>query len=159
MPFRGSHSQMSLTGAIVMGAIRNILADSTPESPPPVVSAGAVQMPLPFQTVASPGPEQVAFSLPPKARPQAALIVAAGRCLEKGCVFPALPGADGRCLHHQRQQREPALYCSHQPSFALVERSKFGPPKVEDLEPNASARGFDRRRLMAERERFWGEQQ
>lgn len=142
-----------------MGATRNVLADSAPGSPRPVVSAGAVQIPLPFQTAAASRPAQVAFPLPPKTHPQAALIVAAARCLEKGCVFPALPGADGRCLHHQRQQREPALYRSHQPSFALVERSKFGPPRVEEAEPNATARGFDRRRLMAERERFLGEQQ
>ena len=143
----------------VMGATRNVLAEAAPESPPPVVSVAAVQIPLPFHTAAGPRPERMAFALPPKVRPRAVLLTAAGRCLEKGCVFPALPGADGRCLHHQRQQREPALYCSHQPSFALAERSKFGPPRVEDLEPTTNARGFDRRRLMAERERFLGEQQ
>jgi len=142
-----------------MGATRNVLAEAAPESPPPVVSVAAVQIPLPFHTAAGPRPERMAFALPPKVHPRAVLLTAAGRCLEKGCVFPALPGADGRCLHHQRQQREPALYCSHQPSFALAERSKFGPPRVEDLEPTTNARGFDRRRLMAERERFLGEQQ
>jgi hypothetical protein len=142
-----------------MGATRNVLAESTPEPPPPMVPASAIQIPLHFQMVSGPRPDRGDLPLPPIAPPQAALVAGAGRCLEKGCVFPALPGGDGRCLHHQRQQREPALYCSHQPSFALVERSKFGPPRVEDLEPSANARGFDRRRLMAERERFLGEQQ
>ena len=142
-----------------MGAIPHVLADSAHGLPPLKASAPAVQIPLPLQTANPAQPERPLFPLPPKARPQAALIAVAGRCLEKGCVFPATPGADGRCLHHQRQQREPALYCSHQPSFALVERSKYGPAKIEELEQNVSTRVFDRRRLMAERERFLGEQQ
>lgn len=153
-------SQTSSTGVIAMGATQNVLADPVPDlAPPPLVPSGAIQIPLPFRTASRPEPEKVGVALPPKAAPRTALVAAAGRCLEKGCVFPALPGADGRCLHHQRQQREPSLYCSHQPSSALVQRSKFGPARVEDVEPNASARGFDRRRLVAERERFLGEQQ
>ena len=143
-----------------MGATRNLLSPPAPDlAPPTLVPSGAIQISLPFRTASRPEPEKVRLALPPKAGPRPALVAVAGRCLERGCVFPALPGADGRCLHHQRQQREPSLYCSHQPSFALVQRSKFGPARSDDVEPAANARGFDRRRLVAERERFLGEQQ
>jgi hypothetical protein len=142
-----------------MGATRNVVADPAPQPPPTLVAPEAIQIPLPFQAAPRPQAAREVAALPPKARPRTSPVAVSGRCLEKGCVFPALPGADGRCLHHQRQQREPALYCSHQPSFALAQRSKFGPARVEDLEPSSNARGFDRRRLLAQRERFWGEQQ
>jgi len=56
----------------------------------------------------------------------------------------------GRCVHHDRQQQEPALYQSHQPTLLVVERGKFGMQgsEVEDT------RGVDRRRLAQERQAF-----
>jgi hypothetical protein len=93
-----------------------------------------------------------------KMKPKPVTLNLRGRCVEKGCVFPAAPGVEGRCLHHQRQRQEPGLYSSHQPSSALVGRGKFGPPRAEELEPGVGKRGLDRRRLMAERERFLNEQ-
>ena len=105
-----------------------------------------------------PAVEQPSNLASPKMRPKAVSINLRGRCVEKGCVFPAAPDLEGRCLHHGRQLREPGLYSSHQPSSALVGRGKFGPPRAEEFEPGAGKRGLDRRRLMAERERFLNEQ-
>jgi hypothetical protein len=101
---------------------------------------------------------QPADPVAPKVKPKAVTLSLRGRCVEKGCVFPAAPGVEGKCLHHRRQQQEPGLYSSHQPSSALVARGKFGPPRAEELERGAGKRGIDRRRLMAERERFLSEQ-
>lgn len=97
---------------------------------------------------------RLGFRLPPKMKPRSVMVGLPGRCLERGCVYPALPIGDGRCLHHLRQQREPEMYCSHQPSSAVAAREKFGPPRSEELETDPRGRGLDRRRLMAERERF-----
>ncbi len=47
------------------------------------------------------------------------------RCCERGCVFPVCSGASGRCLHHQRQQAEPRLFCSWQPTRLLLERAAY----------------------------------
>ena len=94
----------------------------------------------------------------PKVKPKPVTLRLRGRCVEKGCVFPAVSGPEGKCLHHQRQQYEPGLYSSHQPSSALVGRGKFGPARTEEVGPAVSRRGLDRRRLMAERERFLNEQ-
>jgi hypothetical protein len=71
------------------------------------------------------------------------------RCSEKGCIFPAHPG-NSKCLHHSRQEHEPTLYQSHQPTLLVVERGKF---EVEGDEPDFS-RDRDRRRLALEREAF-----
>jgi hypothetical protein len=101
---------------------------------------------------------QPGHSVSPKTKPKSVTLQLLGRCLERGCVFPAAPGLEGRCLHHQRQQQEPGLYSSHQPSSALVGRGKFGPPRAEELGPGPGRRGLDRRRLAAERERFLNEQ-
>jgi hypothetical protein len=122
-----------------------------PTSPPPT------QIVLPLGDLGPPL-GQVAQSSPPKLKPKSMVLNLRGRCVEKGCVFPAAPGPEGKCLHHQRQQHEPGLYSSHQPSSALVARGKFGPPRAEELEPGGAKRGLDRRRLMAERERFLNEQ-
>ena len=120
-------------------------------------SAPPTQISLPLgdlgQALGQPTP-----SAPPKVKPKSVTLSLRGRCVEKGCVFPAAPGIEGKCLHHQRQQQEPGLYSSHQPSSALVARGKFGPPRAEDLETGGGRRGLDRRRLMAERERFLNEQ-
>jgi len=130
------------------------------------IAAGPLTLPTP------PPPAQILLPLgdlgqalgqgarpaPPPLKPKAVTLSLRGRCTEKGCVFPAAPGPEGKCLHHQRQQQEPGLYSSHQPSSALMARGKFGPPRAEELEPGAAKRGLDRRRLMAERERFLNEQ-
>jgi hypothetical protein len=70
------------------------------------------------------------------------------RCLEKGCVFPA--AYEGRCLHHERQAREPIFFSSYQPSRVLVERGKFGLPDGEI----DTSRSEDRQRLAALRQSF-----
>lgn len=78
-----------------------------------------------------------------------------GRCVEKGCVFPAALGSGGRCIHHHRQQQEPGLYSSLQPSCAVAARGKFGPSRAEDGDHGGNRDGFrDRRRMVVERERF-----
>jgi hypothetical protein len=89
--------------------------------------------------------------LPPKPMPL-------GRCLEKGCVFPAA-GSHGRCLQHQRQWSEPGFYSSHQPTSALLEQGKFGPARPQWVEGARAGHGYDRRRMAAEREHFLREQQ
>ncbi|HZP01512.1 MAG TPA: hypothetical protein VFD30_14575 [Terriglobia bacterium] len=70
------------------------------------------------------------------------------RCREKGCVFPVASSETGRCLQHDRQISEPALFHSHQPSMLLLDRAKFGLP---DHEPDDS-RARDRRRFAMLRE-------
>lgn len=128
--------------------------------------AGPLNLPapgLPTQILLPLGDIEQALGHPPrpvlpKIKPKAVTLSLRGRCLEKGCVFPSAPGVEGKCLHHQRQQQEPGLYSSHQPSSALMGRGKFGPPRAEELEPGAGRRGTDRRRLMAERERFLNDQ-
>jgi hypothetical protein len=72
------------------------------------------------------------------------------RCAEKGCIFPARPGAKGTCLYHDREQREPASFESRQPSRLLLEYAKFGVGefKLDDT------RARDRRRWVTVREDF-----
>jgi hypothetical protein len=142
-----------------MTDIRHSLADQSLAAGPPNLPAPG----LPTQIVLPLGDlgralGQTASSPSPKMKPKPVTLNLLGRCVEKGCVFPAAPGVEGRCLHHQRQRQEPGLYSSHQPSSALVGRGKFGPPRAEEFEPGAGKRGLDRRRLMAERERFLNEQ-
>ncbi len=74
------------------------------------------------------------------------------RCREKGCIFPALHGAGGKCVHHCREEREPAMYLSKQPTRAALEHGKFLHP---DEELVFGSREADRRRLEAEREAFF----
>ena len=78
--------------------------------------------------------------------------VCAGRCSEKGCVFPAIAPDGGRCHQHDLECREPDLFGSQQPSMLLLDRAKFGLP---DSEAQArESRLNDRRRLARQRERF-----
>src|SRR5208337_374902 len=90
-----------------------------------------------------------AISIPPAKRP---VRIEARRCGERGCIYPAGPGESGRCLQHQRQQREPALFHSRQPSMILLDCAKFGLPEEEPED----SRFRDRRRLAAQREAFLG---
>jgi len=70
------------------------------------------------------------------------------RCSEKGCIFPVARHAAGKCLYHDREQREPTLFHSLQPSMLLLDRAKFGLPDPECDD----SRARDRRRLAALRE-------
>ncbi len=74
------------------------------------------------------------------------------RCQEKGCIFPALRGGAGKCAHHHREEREPAMYLSKQPTRAALEHGKF---LHLDEELLFGSREADRRRLEAEREAFF----
>lgn len=73
---------------------------------------------------------------------------AAARCIERGCVFPA--ASQGRCLHHERQAREPILFSSHQPTHLVLEQGRFTLPQ-EEID---TSRSRDRRKLAALRESF-----
>lgn len=83
---------------------------------------------------------------PPKAR------LHAGRCSERGCVFPAVAPGGGRCHQHDLECREPYLFGSRQPSMLLLDRAKFGLPDSE-IQARES-RSSDRRRLARQWERF-----
>ena len=74
-----------------------------------------------------------------------------GRCCVRGCIYPADP--TGMCLDHQRQNREPRFFQSHQPTLLVMDRARFDLP---DSEPD-DARTRDRRRLAAARAAFWEE--
>jgi len=75
------------------------------------------------------------------------------RCCEKGCIFPATGSGTGRCLQHDLEELEPALFNSCQPTMLLLDRAKFGLP-----DPEADySRARDRRRLAALREEFLDE--
>ena len=73
-----------------------------------------------------------------------------GRCAEKGCVFPAAPKGQGKCLHHYRQVSEPMVFSSHQPTRVVLERGRLGAPEAEV----DTSRNRDRRQLAAIREAF-----
>jgi len=73
------------------------------------------------------------------------------RCGEKGCIFPALGGEGGKCLHHTRQEREPSMFHSKQPTLAAIEQGKFVDLGNERI---FGSREADRRRFDAERETF-----
>lgn len=75
---------------------------------------------------------------------------ASSRCVEKGCVFPVARRGAGKCLHHDRQQREPKLFHSLQPTLLVLARAKFG---VRDPE-GEDTRALDRRRQAMVREAF-----
>ncbi len=76
------------------------------------------------------------------------------RCREKGCVFPASPTGNGNCTYHERQQAEPGLFHSNQPSNLLLDRAKFGPAEAEqDI-----ARRRERRRMAILWEQFQSEE-
>lgn len=74
------------------------------------------------------------------------------RCSEKGCVFPAEPGGSGQCRQHQRQSREPVLFCSHQPTHVVLERVRFGTGSGSGAVDTSRSR--DRKRLVELREAF-----
>jgi hypothetical protein len=82
-------------------------------------------------------------------------LLAAPRCDEKGCVFPAAGPGKRKCLVHGLEEREPKHFGSFQPTMLLLDRAKYGLPDP-DAEPDDS-RAQDRHRLAAEREAFFEE--
>lgn len=112
------------------------LLPDIPLEPPPVNSLTTFQPP-PVTTQ--------------KEAPQVAA-TAPARCRERGCIFPALGGADGKCFHHFREEREPAMFLSKQPTRAALDHGKFLPA---DEELMFGSRGADRRRLESERQAFF----
>lgn len=127
----------------------------SPQANPP--SPGAPRAPVPENRVASgllSFPEDDLGSNPSgahPAKPSFALVAfPSERCTVKGCVFPAMRPGSGTCAYHDRQQFEPALFESFQPSILLLEQAKFNlpPEEIDDT------RALDRRRLVAEREAF-----
>jgi|SRR5579859_5234967 len=140
-----------------MSSRRTNLSAAGPSPPPlmPVSEAAGLDI--------AAGPEVGLLALPslpapPKLKPRAVMLSMPGRCAEKGCVFPAVPGSGGRCIDHQRQQQEPGLYSSQQPSSFLAACEKFGPPRLEEMERGERREKLkDRRRMLADREKFLGE--
>jgi hypothetical protein len=102
--------------------------------------------PPPAGGVATVGPP--AFEL--QKQPSQMTITSSTRCGEKGCIFPA-SGGGGKCVHHTRQEREPSMYHSKQPTWATLEQGRFVEPR-EEL--TFGSRQADRRRFDAERETF-----
>lgn len=94
---------------------------------------------LAFSTSSGKRPGKINFSSP--------------RCEEKGCVFPASSPDSGKCSYHTRQQEEPVLFCSHQPTGLLLDPSRTGPAEKE----YDSSRKRDRRRMAAIWEQFQGD--
>ncbi|HUI44094.1 MAG TPA: hypothetical protein VL523_19185 [Terriglobia bacterium] len=132
------------------------LASWAPGVQEPVVAlpAAAIQLPLPLEGAAAPLPIERALGVSLKIKPRSVMLSLQGRCAEKGCVFPEAPEGGGRCVHHRREQDEPALYGSRQPSSAVMARGKFGPARADEIRDNNQVPGHDRRRLIAERESF-----
>lgn len=73
------------------------------------------------------------------------------RCREKGCIFPAQGGEGGKCVHHCRQEREPSMYVSQQPTWAALEQGRYFQLREERV---FGSREADRRRFEAERRAF-----
>ena len=119
-----------------------------PESLQSVNPSTASTSPPPLSPLAG-GASNRAISIPPAKKP---VRIEARRCAEKGCIYPAGPGESGRCRQHQRQQHEPTLFHSRQPSMILLDCAKFGLPEEEPED----SRFRDRRRLAAQREAFLG---
>lgn len=71
------------------------------------------------------------------------------RCKEKGCVFPATKEGAGFCIHHRRQETEPSLFSSLQPTWFVVYRSADS-----DRNGNSTGRIHDRHRLAAQSRAF-----
>ena len=72
------------------------------------------------------------------------------RCAEKGCVFPASSQGDGKCTYHRRQEEEPVLFRSHQPTGLFLDPARSLPTESEE----SGSRKRDRRRMAAIWEQF-----
>jgi len=74
------------------------------------------------------------------------------RCTEKGCVFPAARLDSGKCRQHERQDQEPSVFTSQQPSMMMLDQAKFGPPDSDCEQREWRAR--DRRRQARQWQAF-----
>jgi hypothetical protein len=101
-------------------------------------------------------PVSVLKTLPPpitgQERTPAVKNTTSPRCRERGCIFPAFGGAGGKCFHHYREELEPAMFLSKQPTRAALDQGKF---LHFDKELLFGSREADRRRLESEREAFF----
>ncbi|MGH9396187.1 MAG: hypothetical protein ACRD18_04985 [Terriglobia bacterium] len=128
------------------GQLNNLGASTLPKVAITTITTVPAQAPA---ALPSPGP--LAWRPASMRKPEmASTLPQAARCSERGCVFPAAPGCDGKCLHHLRQSREPILFSSYQPTRAVLDRGRFGVPS-EEID---TSRNRDRRQLVAMREAF-----
>jgi hypothetical protein len=102
--------------------------------------------PQPVGGLATPGPSF--FEL--QKQPREATKLSSARCGEKGCIFPA-SGGTGKCLHHYREEHEPSMYHSKQPTWAALQQGRFIESREETI---FGSREADRRRFDTERETF-----
>lgn len=72
------------------------------------------------------------------------------RCRARGCVFPAEENAQGLCFYHERLEREPQHFRSHQPTLLVLRQGLLIP---DDGEAD-QRRARDRQRLAAQRKAF-----
>jgi hypothetical protein len=127
-----------------------------PREVPPHAASPLVLPPLPVIPL-QPSPVSGVAALPPPSvtapeRPPQVTETASARCQERGCIFPALGRAGGKCVHHYREEREPAMYVSKQPTRAALDHGKFF---HVDEELMFGSREADRRRFDAERQAFF----
>lgn len=93
--------------------------------------------------------QDISFSTSSGGRPQEVSFSTA-RCAEKGCVFPASSPNSGKCVYHTRQEEEPVLFRSHQPTGLFLDPARMSPA---DQEYDGS-RKRDRRRMAVLWEQF-----
>jgi len=94
-------------------------------------------------------PRRLSFNTSSTSRSQSVSFSTA-RCSEKGCVFPAASPDSGKCVYHTRQQEEPVLFRSHQPTGLFLDPARMGPSERE----YDGSRKRDRRRMAALWEQF-----
>lgn len=120
-----------------------------PRTVVPLLLGAGVEFPVEPQPVGGltpPGPSF--FEL--QKQPHQSTKPSSTRCREKGCIFPAL-GVTEKCVHHYREEHEPSMYHSKQPTWAALQQGRFVEPR-EEL--NFGSREADRRRFDTERETF-----
>jgi hypothetical protein len=96
-----------------------------------------------------PEPRNLSFSTSSSGKPQK-VSFSTERCAEKGCVFPASSTDSGKCVYHTRQQKEPVLFRSHQPTGLFLDPARMTPA---DREYDGGHKR-DRRRMAALWEQF-----
>ncbi len=133
-----------------MGTIHHLHVTQPRQVPPGPVLPLVLALPLfPVELLPVVAPD---VTPPAATQPSPATEHASARCREKGCIFPARAGTGGRCLHHWREENEPAMFLSRQPIRTTVDQAKFYAP-VEP--PVFGSRFSDRVRFAKEREAFF----
>ncbi|HUZ45574.1 MAG TPA: hypothetical protein VMW54_02935 [Terriglobia bacterium] len=133
-------SQNRSTRFVCLTIPRDHLTSVTfPNAPPKDIAAQpAKSHELSFNTTSGSRPQDTSFPT--------------HRCEERGCVFPAASAQSGKCVYHERQMEEPALFRSQQPSHLLLDPAR-GMPTDEEYD---ESRKRDRLRLAKEWEEFQG---